>query len=335
MRANKSRSGRTKAQHEEASRSPSSSLARTGRGLADLTCSDGAAPMRRLSTMNFRPAHALAPILLMVAVVGACAGRSGSFAPPPPLARANADFEQAPAAPAEPVDATLAGAELQDDLDGLVVALNKNRQRLAQATALRAKIVGGQEIGGADPSPAQTSPSKYKSDLKKAEHERVESKQPRKDSRPKAGGKSSTAPAADLAPTPAPYREESARPDSRFGDKNKGKREGRGSASGADATGGSRGLDRDGKFAEEVAEDEESARATLEALLDELDASMMAGTPPRCEQICTVADAICELGSRVCDLAQQHDGDERYATACLRAEQDCSEGELACQSCVD
>jgi hypothetical protein len=54
----------------------------------------------------------------------------------------------------------------------------------------------------------------------------------------------------------------------------------------------------------------------------------------RCERICNLARATCELESRICDMARRHDGESRYAAACTRAGRDCSLAEEACHACA-
>jgi len=96
--------------------------------------------------------------------------------------------------------------------------------------------------------------------------------------------------------------------------------------------------------------------ATLEELqvqLDELDADLAAqgvdedgattpaGTPQpaddenasRCERICELQAAICDVADRICSLAEEHAGEEKYDDACTRAGDRCEQATEACSGC--
>ncbi len=53
----------------------------------------------------------------------------------------------------------------------------------------------------------------------------------------------------------------------------------------------------------------------------------------RCERVCDLADATCQLQDRICGLADQHVTDIRYEEACARAELQCDAADRACQLC--
>jgi hypothetical protein len=53
----------------------------------------------------------------------------------------------------------------------------------------------------------------------------------------------------------------------------------------------------------------------------------------RCQRICDLAEATCELQSRICALADDHTGEERYVAACTRADDDCRRASEACRGC--
>jgi len=47
-------------------------------------------------------------------------------------------------------------------------------------------------------------------------------------------------------------------------------------------------------------------------------------------RICAIAASVCELRSRICTLADEHEGEPRYAAACKRATTDCNRASEAC-----
>lgn len=53
----------------------------------------------------------------------------------------------------------------------------------------------------------------------------------------------------------------------------------------------------------------------------------------RCERICALAQAICGIETRVCDLARAHPHEPRYAEVCTRAHDDCELATSACEEC--
>lgn len=53
----------------------------------------------------------------------------------------------------------------------------------------------------------------------------------------------------------------------------------------------------------------------------------------RCEQVCELATAICELESQICGLLPRHPGEARYQAACDRAGADCRLATEACHAC--
>ena len=53
----------------------------------------------------------------------------------------------------------------------------------------------------------------------------------------------------------------------------------------------------------------------------------------RCEQVCELATAICELEGQICGLLPRHPGEARYQAACDRAGADCRLATEACHAC--
>lgn len=58
-------------------------------------------------------------------------------------------------------------------------------------------------------------------------------------------------------------------------------------------------------------------------------------TDTRCERVCRLAEATCELETQICELAARHPDEPRYAQACMRAEQQCEAATRACRRCED
>jgi hypothetical protein len=53
----------------------------------------------------------------------------------------------------------------------------------------------------------------------------------------------------------------------------------------------------------------------------------------RCERICELATNICGLRDHICELADEHRNELRYAQICERAELDCQRATAACEGC--
>lgn len=53
----------------------------------------------------------------------------------------------------------------------------------------------------------------------------------------------------------------------------------------------------------------------------------------RCERICDLAEATCDLEGRICALADEHPTERRYADVCGRAQDDCARANEACEGC--
>ncbi len=55
----------------------------------------------------------------------------------------------------------------------------------------------------------------------------------------------------------------------------------------------------------------------------------------RCERLCGLAEATCDLQVQICELSDRHPGDVRYADTCARAELQCDAAARECQICDD
>lgn len=53
-----------------------------------------------------------------------------------------------------------------------------------------------------------------------------------------------------------------------------------------------------------------------------------------CQRICALATVACDLSKRICQLADDHEGDARYEDACWNAERQCDEASDACSDCT-
>lgn len=53
----------------------------------------------------------------------------------------------------------------------------------------------------------------------------------------------------------------------------------------------------------------------------------------RCTRTCELATAICGLRAQICELADDHEDEPRYAAACSRASDDCDRATEACDDC--
>lgn len=62
-------------------------------------------------------------------------------------------------------------------------------------------------------------------------------------------------------------------------------------------------------------------------------ASGGAGPTHRCETICDLSTAICQLRDNICALAPRHPDEPRYQVACQRAAEDCTIATEACHAC--
>ena len=57
--------------------------------------------------------------------------------------------------------------------------------------------------------------------------------------------------------------------------------------------------------------------------------------PAVCEQLCSLASDICEVQEKLCDLADEHPGDDQYQNLCREAHNECREAQASCVRCVE
>jgi hypothetical protein len=55
----------------------------------------------------------------------------------------------------------------------------------------------------------------------------------------------------------------------------------------------------------------------------------------RCQRVCELSEATCDLQDKICTLADAHEGEPRYASACERADDHCRRASEACRACSD
>jgi hypothetical protein len=53
----------------------------------------------------------------------------------------------------------------------------------------------------------------------------------------------------------------------------------------------------------------------------------------RCTRTCELATAICGLRGQICELADEHEDEPRYAEVCSLASEDCDRATEACDAC--
>lgn len=54
-----------------------------------------------------------------------------------------------------------------------------------------------------------------------------------------------------------------------------------------------------------------------------------------CEDLCSLASNICTVKEKLCDIADDHPGEDEYQDLCRKAELECGEAEDSCVSCVE
>lgn len=83
---------------------------------------------------------------------------------------------------------------------------------------------------------------------------------------------------------------------------------------------------------ESVYEEAEDDRGPRRSRLERRRAKKEAAT--RCERICDLAAATCELSDHVCGLARRHPDEPRYENACERSAAQCEAAADACNACA-
>ncbi len=63
--------------------------------------------------------------------------------------------------------------------------------------------------------------------------------------------------------------------------------------------------------------------------------SSKSDSPSRCDRVCGLAEATCDLETQICTLAEEHFDEPRYQKACRRSELQCSAAADACRRCED
>ncbi|MGB1013852.1 MAG: hypothetical protein ACPG4T_06950 [Nannocystaceae bacterium] len=53
----------------------------------------------------------------------------------------------------------------------------------------------------------------------------------------------------------------------------------------------------------------------------------------QCQNVCDIAQTMCGLQNRICQLASQHPDKPRYRQVCSQAQGDCSNAQEACHAC--
>ena len=57
--------------------------------------------------------------------------------------------------------------------------------------------------------------------------------------------------------------------------------------------------------------------------------------PAVCEELCSLASDICEVKEKLCELADEHPGDDQYQNLCREAHNECREAQNSCVRCVE
>lgn len=93
----------------------------------------------------------------------------------------------------------------------------------------------------------------------------------------------------------------------------------------------------DGDFAPPAEEEAPEAAPAPAAASEGMDAPMAELAEDegesRCVSLCSLSEAICSLEARICELSEDHPGDDTYVEACERAIDDCAVSGDACNTC--
>jgi hypothetical protein len=59
------------------------------------------------------------------------------------------------------------------------------------------------------------------------------------------------------------------------------------------------------------------------------------GDAGKCEDLCSIATNICAVQEKLCELADDHPGEEEYQALCREAKAECREAQESCVRCVE
>jgi len=57
--------------------------------------------------------------------------------------------------------------------------------------------------------------------------------------------------------------------------------------------------------------------------------------PAKCEDVCSLATSIGGVKEKLCNIADEHPGDDDYQELCRKAKQECQQAQEACVGCVE
>lgn len=77
-------------------------------------------------------------------------------------------------------------------------------------------------------------------------------------------------------------------------------------------------------------------RLRLDHLSEEQQQQVRAASqdPAACEELCELSQAICEVKTKMCELADEHVGDDEYQDLCRDAKLRCRQASDSCVACV-
>jgi|GEM_PF-1582088 len=96
---------------------------------------------------------------------------------------------------------------------------------------------------------------------------------------------------------------------------------------------GDSGLKPEGEFEGESINELEVRLQRLGAKQDQL---VTAGSTDagKCEELCQLSRAICEIKTKMCEIADEHVADDAYQNLCRQAKQRCQRASESCHRCV-
>jgi hypothetical protein len=57
--------------------------------------------------------------------------------------------------------------------------------------------------------------------------------------------------------------------------------------------------------------------------------------PKQCEDLCSLATSICGVSEKLCNIADDHAGNDHYQDLCREAKRECREAQADCVACVE